>query len=169
MRPRRPPRAGARHCWNFAGRILAHRATRPAAAPRPPAQARSPPLPQSDPGAAARRSLNSRPQGAVSSVRVRGPPRKRRRVRPHGGEPDPKDDTDRRIAALTEHFEAEGGGAVRTQAACAADEPRPRPLRLKTHGGSIECWVLETHDAWRIVRCNRKVRTPTWLPRWRCP
>ena len=36
--------------------------------------------------------------------------------------------------------------------------PRPRiTLRLKTHGGSIECWVLETHDAVaHVFRCNQE-------------
>ena len=77
--------------------------------------------------------------------------------------PTPKDDTDRRIAALTEHFEA--GRTVKAvdaalQAACASADEAPRPritLRLKTHGGSVECWVLETHDGVaHAFRCNQE-------------
>ena len=77
--------------------------------------------------------------------------------------PTPKDDTDRRIAALTEHFEA--GRTVKAvdaalQAACASADEAPRPritLRLKTHGGSIECWVLETHDGVaHAFRCSQE-------------
>ena len=77
--------------------------------------------------------------------------------------PTPQDDTDRRIAALTEHFEA--GRTVKAvdaalQAACASADEAPRPritLRLKTTQGAVECWVLETHDAVaHAFRCNQE-------------
>ena len=77
--------------------------------------------------------------------------------------PTPKDGTDRRIAALTEHFEA--GRTVKAvdaalQAACASADEAPRPritLRLKTPGGGMECWVLETHDGVpQAFRCDQE-------------
>lgn len=77
--------------------------------------------------------------------------------------PTPKDETDRRIAALTEHFEADRTSKAvdaALQAACAAADETPRPrvtLRLKTPGGGVECWVLETHDgAAHAFRCGRE-------------
>ena len=129
---------------------------------RPPARGPvTSPTAQSDPGAPARRSKNSRPQGAVNSVRVRGPPRKTTTMSAlTAASPTPKDDTDRRIAALTEP--PRRGGRSRPSAARrparAPTRPRGRASRcVEDARGSIECWVLETHDAVaHVFRCNQE-------------
>ena len=81
-------------------------------------------------------------------------------VRPHGGEPTPKDDTDRRIAALTEHFEA--GRTVSRRAATGGVRERRRAAAAHHAADEDARWfyrmrVLETRDAVaRVFRCNQE-------------
>ena len=108
--------------------------TGPAAPRRPPAEyRRATSAAHNDPGAPARRPKNSRPRGAVKWLRARtdGAPQghaPRNTLAALAASPTPKDDTDRRIASLTEHFEA--GRTVKAvdaalQAACASADEAP--------------------------------------------